>query len=181
MSDAPVIAQQTGSVGHLLLNRPKALNALNLEMVELMHKTLEMWVDDNAVQAVVVSGAGDKSFCAGGDVKSVYYAGLEGGRSAGSLTSDFFRAEYTLNYLIANFPKPYIAYIDGITMGGGVGVAIMGSHRVATERTVFAMPETGIGLFPDVGGSHFMSRAGSLGLLLALTGRPLRGREVVEA
>lgn len=181
MSDPLIITNQVGSIGHILLNRPKALNALNLEMVEMMQQALERWATDSDVTSVVVSGTGDKSFCSGGDVKSVYLAGIQGQTGDGTLTADFFRAEYTLNHFIANYPKPYIAFMDGITMGGGVGIAIRGSHRIATDRTIFAMPETGIGFFPDVGGSYFMSRAGNLGLLLALTGRPLRAREVLDS
>ena len=180
MSTESLIVKQVGSFGHIVLNRPKALNALSFEMVQRMQQTLQNWTTAPGIRAVLISGVGEKAFCAGGDVKSVYHAGQAGAISDGKLTAEFFRAEYTLNHYIANFPKPYIAFMNGITMGGGVGVAIMGSHRIATEQTVFAMPETGIGLFPDVGGSYFMSRAGCLGLLLALTGKPVRGFDVVR-
>lgn len=123
---------------------------------------------------ILVTGAGERAFCAGGDVKSIYWAGNAGDKGRdGTLTADFSRAEYTLNFRIANYPKPYLAYLDGVTMGGGVGISILGSHRIASQHTVFAMPETGIGFFPDVGGSYFLSRQGPIGLLLALTGQSI--------
>ena len=126
-----LIVKTIGPLGHLELNRPKALNALNLEMVSGMHRILTAWCEDESIEAVLVTGAGERAFCAGGDVKSVYFAGMGGELDRrGSLTADFFREEYTLNYLIANYPKPYIAYLDGVTMGGGVGIAISGSHRL---------------------------------------------------
>jgi enoyl-CoA hydratase/carnithine racemase len=143
-------------------------------MVRGIDRTLIDWQHDNDVEAVVITGDGDRAFCAGGDVKSVYLAGKSGevGRD-GTLTADFFREEYALNHRIAGYPKPYISYLDGVPTGGGVGISIMGSHRIASEHMLFAMPETGIGFFPDVGGSYFMSRLGPIGLLLALTGQPI--------
>lgn len=124
---------------------------------------------------VIIKGAGEKSFCAGGDVRAVTEGSLEDGKS-------FFRDEYRLNALIGSFKKPYVAIIDGITMGGGVGLSVHGKYRVATERTMFAMPETAIGLFPDVGGGHFLPRMnGKLGLYLGLTGFRLKGRDVQKA
>ena len=172
MTTDELITKKTGRIGHIELNRPKALNALNWNMVQRMQDALRNWEVDDSVEAVLVTGAGERAFCAGGDVKSIYWAGKAGdvGRD-GTLTADFFRAEYSLNYRIANYPKPYLAYLDGVTMGGGVGISVLGSHRIASEHTVFAMPETGIGFFPDVGGSYFMSRQGPIGLLLALTGQ----------
>ena len=169
-----LIATKIGRLGHIELNRPKALNALTFEMVQRLHEALDLWEVDDSIEAVLVTGVGEKAFCAGGDVKSIYFAGKAGdsGRN-GTLTSDFFRAEYTLNYRIANYRKPYLAYLDGVTMGGGVGISIFGSHRIASEHTVFAMPETGIGFFPDVGGSYFLSRKGPIGMLLGLTGQSI--------
>jgi len=174
MTTDELITNKKGRIGHIELNRPKALNALNWNMVQRMHEALGNWELDDSVEAVLVTGTGERAFCAGGDVKSIYWAGKAGdvGRD-GTLTADFFRAEYTLNYRIANYPKPYLAYLDGVTMGGGVGISVLGSHRIASEHTVFAMPETGIGFFPDVGGSYFMSRQGPIGLLLALTGQSI--------
>lgn len=175
-----VVAVRRGRIGHIVLNRPKALHALNLEMIRSLDRVLRAWKFDDSVEAVVVSGEGDRAFCAGGDVKAVYYAGKAAKDSESTLTEDFFREEYSLNYAIANYGKPYVALIDGITMGGGAGISIHGSHRVATERTKFAMPETGIGLFPDVGGSRFMSSCGPVGVLVALTGQVLGPAATVE-
>lgn len=168
-----IITREVGSAGHIHLNRPKALNALTLEMVRGMAAALTQWASDDSVAAVVVTGEGERAFCAGGDVKAAWRAGKDGALGDGSLTGDFFREEYQLNYQIANYPKPYVSWLDGVTMGGGVGISILGSHRVASEHLKFAMPETAIGLFPDVGGSYFMSRMGPIGTLLALTGKPI--------
>ncbi|MGF1592919.1 MAG: enoyl-CoA hydratase/isomerase family protein [Kiloniellaceae bacterium] len=163
-------------VGFITLNRPRALNALTLEMIRAIAPQLVAWQEDSTVKAVVIRGAGDRAFCAGGDVRAVWEAGRAGDR----LTEVFFREEYRLNRLIHVFAKPYIALIDGITMGGGVGVSVHGSHRVAGDRTLLAMPEVGIGLFPDVGGSYFLPRLpGRLGLFLALTGWRLKAADAV--
>lgn len=168
--------EEKGGTGFITLNRPKALNALTLGMIRAMIPQLEAWRDDKNVKAVVITGAGDRAFCAGGDVRAVY----EAGRNGGSLTKEFFRDEYRLNRMIHVFPKPYVALIDGITMGGGVGLSVHGSHRVATEKTMLAMPETGIGLFPDVGGTYFLPRLpGRIGLFLALTGWRLDAADAV--
>lgn len=165
-----------GGIGHILLNRPKALNALTLVMCQHLLPKLQAWAKDEEIKAVVVRGAGEKAFCAGGDIVRLY----EDGRAGKSYPRDFWRTEYRCNTLIKNFPKPYIALVDGISMGGGVGLSEHGSYVVATERTMFAMPETGIGLFPDVGGSFFLSRLdGAIGMYLALTGRRLKGAECV--
>lgn len=159
--------QQRGGTGFITLDRPKALNALTLEMIRAIMPQLQDWRDDSSIKAVVIVGSGDRAFCAGGDVRAVY----EAGRKGESLTAEFFRDEYRLNRMIHVFSKPYVALIDGITMGGGVGLSVHGSHRVATEKTMLAMPETGIGLFPDVGATYFLPRLpGRLGLFLALTG-----------
>lgn len=168
--DPNILFEQQGSIGMVTLDRPKALNALTLEMIETLHAKLEEWREDAAVQAVIIQGTGPKAFCAGGDVRAVYEAGREGS----DLTQRFFREEYKLNRTIKHFPKPFIALLDGITMGGGMGVSVHGRYRVATEKTVMAMPETAIGFFPDVGGSYFLSRLQEpLGLYLVLTGARL--------
>jgi len=157
----------------VLLNRPKALNAFTLDMYRQLEPMLHRWSDDPAVHAVLIEGAGDRAFCAGGDVRRVYEAG-KGISGDPSFTRVFFAEEYRIILGIHRYPKPYIAIIDGITMGGGAGVSVNGAYRVATEKTSFAMPETGIGLFPDVGGTHFLNRCpGRIGRYLGLTGARL--------
>ncbi|MDJ0951872.1 MAG: enoyl-CoA hydratase/isomerase family protein [Alphaproteobacteria bacterium] len=173
-----------GGIATLLLNRPKALNALTLEQIRTIDPTLAEWETDERVKAVVIKGAGDRAFCSGGDVRVTYEAGLaaKSGHGDGALTRAFFREEYRMNRRIHAFPKPYLALLDGITMGGGVGVSVHGSHRIVTERTLFAMPETGIGLFPDVGGSWFLPRCpGELGTYLGLTGARLKAADALYA
>jgi len=171
MSEQELLAEKVGAIGSITLNRPKALNALNLNMCHLMRPALEEWEKDDAVKAVVVQGAGDRAFCAGGDIRALHDSGKEGTPYA----IDFYGTEYRLNAYIHHYPKPYIALVDGITMGGGVGLSVHGDHRVVTERTLFAMPETGIGLYPDVGGSYFLSRCpGQTGMYLGLTGERLK-------
>lgn len=185
MSDNEVIFETRGPIGVITLTRPKALNSLTLGMIELMTPQLDAWATDDGVKAVVIRGEGEKAFCAGGDVRAVWEAGRQAKETnsfvpgqPGQLPADFFREEYTLNRQIFRFPKPYIALIDGITMGGGVGLSAHGSHRVAGDRTVVAMPETAIGLFPDVGGSHFLSRLpGEMGVFLALTGERVKAAD----
>lgn len=172
MTQAEVLFEVRNGTGFITLNRPAALNALTLNMVRMMNARLEDWEHDPAVRAVVVMGAGGKAFCSGGDVKAVALDGLAAreGRSDGALTRDFFREEYILNYRIHRFPKPYVSLIDGIVMGGGKGISAHGSHRVVSEKTLFAMPETNIGFFPDVGGGYFLPRCpGQTGLYLAMT------------
>lgn len=171
-----VLFETVKDKGIITLNRPKALNALNLSMTQKLLPTLQKWEHDKTL--VLVKGAGGKAFCAGGDVRAVTEAGLRGERYG----NDFFRCEYTVNGTIGTYKVPYIAFIDGIVMGGGVGLSVHGHYRVATERTLFAMPETQIGLFPDVGGSYFLPRlGGKLGLYLALTGVRLKGADVYKA
>jgi enoyl-CoA hydratase/carnithine racemase len=148
--------EREGRLGVITLDRPKALNALTLEMIRALDPMLAQWAHDHAVQAVVIRGAGEKAFCAGGDVRAVYEAGRRG---TDVLTYEFFFEEYRLNRRIHRFTKPYIALIDGIAMGGGLGLSVHGRYRVVTERATVAMPETAIGLFPDVGGSWFLDRA----------------------
>jgi enoyl-CoA hydratase len=182
-----VLVGRTGAAGVLSLNRPRALHALTLPMVRAMTAALLAWRDDPAIAAVIIDHAvaadGDPSlsrgFCAGGDIAMLRASALEDGGAAGRR---FFFEEYRLNHLIMAFPKPVVAFIDGITMGGGVGISAPARFRVATPRTRFAMPETGIGLFPDVGGGWHLSRLkGRLGQYLALTGAALDGAECLWA
>ncbi|XP_056294064.1 3-hydroxyisobutyryl-CoA hydrolase, mitochondrial isoform X1 [Pseudoliparis swirei] len=173
-----VLLERVGSAGVITINRPKALNALNLAMVRQIYPQLKKWDNDNETAIVIIKGAGGKAFCAGGDIIAV----TESGKVGDPLAEDFFREEYILNNAIGECRKPYIALIEGITMGGGVGLSVHGRFRVATEKTLFAMPETAIGLFPDVGGGFFLPRLrGKLGLFLALTGFRLKGRDVQRA
>lgn len=172
-----VIFSVEGNKGIITLNRPKALNALNLAMTKSIYPVLKKWESDK-LGLVIIEGSGEKAFCAGGDIRAITSATDRGSVSQ----AEFFAEEYKLNNLIGNLKIPYIALIDGITMGGGVGLSVHGEFRVATERTVFAMPETGIGLFPDVGGSFFLPRlAGELGTFLALTGHRLKGADCLLA
>lgn len=178
-----ILAETESGLGILTLNRPQALNALNLAMVEAMSARLAAFAADPDIRAVLVLGSGERAFCAGGDVRALYYDGVASGRKIGpdSLGVRFFRAEYRLNRQIARYPKPYVALMDGITMGGGLGISAHGRFRIATERTVAAMPEMAIGLFPDVGATHFLNRApGALGLFLALTGHRVTGGDLLH-
>ena len=178
MSEPEILFERRGCIGVITMNRPKALNALTLEMCQLMGPQLSKWDDDHAIKAVVIEGAGDKGFCAGGDIRALHDSGKEGTPYA----IDFYRTEYQLNAQIFHFRKPYIALMDGITMGGGVGVAVHGDHRIVTERTVFAMPETGIGLYPDVGGTYFLPRCpGQIGMFMGLTGARLKAADCLYA
>eukprot|EP00039_Didymoeca_costata_P024268 m.9824 g.9824 ORF g.9824 m.9824 type:complete len:382 (-) comp4141_c0_seq1:26-1171(-) len=171
----------TESVGHarvMSLNRTKALNALSLEMVRAMKPTIESWSSNDEVSLVLLKGEGGKAFCAGGDVVTL----ARNLKEDGLIAKDFFREEYVVDNLLATLPKTFVALIDGIVMGGGVGISLPANFRVATEKTMFAMPETGIGLFPDVGGSFHLPRLeGKLGLFLGLTGHRLMGADNVHA
>ena len=155
MSDQEAICQRRGAAGHILLNRPQALNALTLGMVRAIAAALDDWARDPAVRCVVVEGAGGKAFCAGGDIRLLYDQGQAGDHAA---QRQFWREEYILNQRIKRYAKPYVALVDGIDMGGGVGVSMHGSHRVAGDKFLFAMPEVGIGFFPDVGATYFLPR-----------------------
>ena len=173
-----VQAQCVNHVGLITLNRPKALNALSLAMVRELTHVLLAWQNDPQVYAVVIRGSNKEgpfgAFCAGGDIRYFHQAALAGDTTL----EDFFTEEYNLNHLIQNYPKPYVALMDGIVMGGGMGISQGAALRVVTERTQMAMPETHIGLFPDVGGGYFLSRCqGAVGEYLALTGQLLRGGE----
>ncbi|WP_150497184.1 enoyl-CoA hydratase/isomerase family protein [Roseibium aquae] len=174
-----ILFEKRGHAGFILLNRPKALNALSHGMVKAMAAQLSLWASDDSIRHVVVSGAGEKAFCAGGDIRAIYEA-RRAGQTEG--LSDFFRDEYRLNAQIKAFPKPYIAVIDGIVMGGGVGVSVHGSHRIGTEHMLFSMPETGIGFFPDVGGTYFLPRLpNAVGTYLAMSAGRMGQADAYEA
>lgn len=167
-SEAPVLLRIDGRAAHIVLNRPKALNALNHAMVLRIDEALTAWEHDPAVETVVLTGAGERGLCAGGDIRAVHDDARDGD---GTASAAFWRDEYRLNARIARYPKPYVAVMDGIVMGGGVGVSAHGSVRIVTERSRVAMPETGIGFVPDVGGTYLLALApGELGTHLALTG-----------
>ncbi|MCB5168847.1 enoyl-CoA hydratase/isomerase family protein [Streptomyces bambusae] len=165
-----VLLRTEGHAAYITLNRPKALNALSHPMVLRIGQALATWADDPTVAVVVIEGAGERGLCAGGDIRAIH----EDARTGGGASADFWRDEYRLNALIARYPKPYVALMDGIVMGGGVGVSAHGSVRIVTERSKVAMPETGIGFVPDVGGTYLLALApGELGTHLALTGTPV--------
>jgi enoyl-CoA hydratase len=169
-----IIAQREGAAGRLRLNRPKALHSLDLAMVRQMTAALQAWITDPELRLVLIDHAEGRGFCAGGDVVTIANA-VEGAEDAARA---FFYEEYRLNHLMYTFPKPGVAFMDGVTMGGGVGISCPCRYRIATERTVFAMPETTIGIFPDVGGGRYLSRLrGRLAQYLALTGARLSGAE----
>ena len=168
----------TGALGRVHLNSPSTFNALTREMCIAFRAKLLEWADDPAIGAVLVSGESERAFCAGGDIRALY----DSHRAGNDTTHMFFWDEYRLDYAVHRFPKPYVALVDGIVMGGGVGISVHGSHRVMTERTMFAMPECGIGLFPDVGGTDFLPRApGELGMYLALTGARMKAADAIHA
>ncbi|MET8978198.1 enoyl-CoA hydratase/isomerase family protein [Streptomyces sp. NPDC004539] len=172
-----VQCRRAGRVGRVVLDRPKALNALNHAMVLRIDEALTEWEDDPAVEAVVVTGAGERGLCAGGDIRAVHDDARDGD---GRASAAFWRDEYRLNARIARYPKPYVAVMDGIVMGGGVGISAHGDVRIVTERSRIAMPETGIGFVPDVGGTHLLAHApGELGTHLALTGAQIGAADAV--
>jgi enoyl-CoA hydratase/carnithine racemase len=173
-----VLSEVRNHIAFVTLNRPAALNALSLEMIRLLRAALTRHAADPGVHAVLLTGAGDKAFCAGGDIRALYHSF----KSSGSLQDEFFAAEYPLDYLLYSYPKPYLVLMDGITLGGGLGLAQASRLRVVGERTRIAMPEVGIGFFPDVGASYFLSRLpGALGIYLGLTGLQIRGDEALYA
>jgi enoyl-CoA hydratase len=179
LADEPdLIVRREGSVGVVRLNRPKAINAVTLEMFREMHKALDQFEADPAVGLVLLEGAGERGLCAGGDIRSLW----ESANVGGDLGRVMWREEYTLNARIAKFPKPYVAFMDGIVMGGGVGLSAHGGHRVVTERTRLAMPEAGLGFFPDVGGTWLLSHApGEIGTYFGLTGQNMNGPDAIYA
>jgi enoyl-CoA hydratase len=175
MSD--ILVRVSGACGRITLNRPEAINALTLKMVTIMHSALMAWADDASIQFVLVDGAGQRGLCAGGDIRAMYAAVISGNHN---VAADFFRHEYRLNYLISQYPKPYVALMDGIVMGGGIGISSHGSHRIVTERSQLAMPETAIGFLPDVGGTHLLGTAPEeLGTYLALTGSRIGAADAI--
>ena len=172
-----LIFRTEGRVGRISLNRPAAIHALNLDMCEGMIGALQGWASQKAVEAIIIDHSEGRGFCAGGDIRMLAESGAKDGKAARA----FFRTEYQLNHLLFEYAKPVVAFMDGITMGGGVGISQPAKFRVATENTRFAMPETGIGLFPDVGGGWYLSRIGGrVGQFLALTGARLDGAECLE-
>jgi enoyl-CoA hydratase len=173
-----LIAQREGAVGVIRLNRPKAINAVTLEMFREVDKALDAFETDPAIGLILLEGAGERGLCAGGDIRALY----ESSRVRGDLGKILWREEYILNARIAKFPKPYVAFMDGIVMGGGVGLAAHGSHRIVTDRTKLAMPEVGLGFFPDVGGTWLLSRSpGEIGTYFGLTGQTMNGPDAVYA
>lgn len=173
-----VLFEKKGPVAYVTINRPERLNACDFETYGRLSQIWREFANDSALRVAIFTGAGDRAFCAGGDIRSLY----ESGQTGTSYALDFYRDEYILNATIKHYPKPYIALIHGIVMGGGVGVSVHGAARVASETTTFAMPETGIGLFPDVGGSFFLPRCpGELGMYLALTGARLKTADCLYA
>lgn len=171
-----ILVTVENGVGHVTLNRPKAINSLTHDMAERLASALREWEHDDGVHAVLVTGAGERGLCAGGDVVAIYHDAQVGGAK----TRAFWHDEYRMNAQIADYPKPYVAVMDGIVMGGGVGVSAHGSHRVVTETTKLGMPEVGIGFIPDVGGTYLLANApGLLGTYAALTGAPFTGADAI--
>jgi enoyl-CoA hydratase len=170
-----ILFEHKGQLGLITMNRPQALNALTHEMSLALDRQLKAWTTDPKIEAVAIIGAGDRAFCACGDIRALYQSGPKG-----KLTQEFYWNEYRMNRRIFRFPKPYVALMDGITMGGGVGVSAPGRFRVVTEKTLLAMPETGIGLFPDVGASYYLSHMpGQLGVYLGLTGNRIQAADIL--
>ena len=173
-----LIARREGAVGVIRLNRPKTINAVTLEMFRDIDKALGQFESDPAIGLILLEGAGDRGLCAGGDIRALY----ESSKVRGDLGKILWREEYILNARIAKFPKPYVAFMDGIVMGGGVGLSAHGSHRVVTERTKLAMPEVGLGFFPDVGGTWLLSRSPrEIGTYFGLTGQTMNGPDAIYA
>lgn len=178
MNEAPVLAEVRNRIGHLTLNRPEGLNALNLEMVRLLHRQLQAWADDPDILAVVLRARGAKAFCAGGDIRALYDSYQRGS----TLHEQFFVEEYALDQYIHAYRKPILALMDGFVLGGGMGLVQGAALRVVTERTKMGMPETAIGYFPDVGASHFLSRLpGELGTYMGITGVQIRAADALYA
>ncbi|OBJ67906.1 enoyl-CoA hydratase/isomerase family protein [Mycobacterium sp. 1274756.6] len=174
--DNGILTRVDNGVGFLTLNRPKAINSLNQAMVDAMTEVLGEWGRDDAIRAVVLDGAGERGLCAGGDVVAIYHSA----KADGAAARKFWHDEYLLNAAIGRFPKPYVSLMDGIVMGGGVGVGAHANTRVVTDTSKVAMPEVGIGFIPDVGGTFLLSRApGGLGLYAALTGAPFSGPDAI--
>src|SRR4051812_18932683 len=178
VTEPDLIARREGAAGVIRLNRPKAINAVTLEMFREVDRALDAFEADPAVGLILLEGAGERGLCAGGDIRALY----ESSNERGDLGKILWREEYILNARIAKFPKPYVAFMDGIVMGGGVGLSAHASHRVVTDRTKLAMPEVGLGFFPDVGGTWLLSQApGEIGTYFGLTGQTMNGPDAVYA
>jgi enoyl-CoA hydratase/carnithine racemase len=176
--ETDLIARREGSVGVIRLNRPKAINAVTLEMFRDIDRALDQFEADPAVGLILLEGAGERGLCAGGDIRALY----DSSQVKGDLGKILWREEYILNARIAKFAKPYVAFMDGIVMGGGVGLSAHGRHRVVTEKTRLAMPEVGLGFFPDVGGTWLLSRSpGEIGTYFGLTGQTMNGPDAIYA
>jgi enoyl-CoA hydratase len=178
VAEGDLIARKEGSAGIIRLNRPKAINAVTLEMFHDIDKALDVFEADPAVAVILLEGAGERGLCAGGDIRALW----ESSKVKGDLGKILWRDEYILNARIKEFPKPYVAFMDGIVMGGGVGLSAHASHRVVTDKTKLAMPEVGLGFFPDVGGTWLLSHApGEIGTYFGLTGQTMNGPDAVHA
>src|SRR5215471_10585167 len=177
-AEPDLIVRREGTAGIIRLNRPKAINAMTLEMSEGIDRALDQFETDPTVALVVLEGAGERGLCAGGDIRGLW----ESSKVGGDLGKVFWRQEYVMNARIAKFPKPYVAFMDGLVMGGGVGLSAHSSHRVVTERTKLAMPEVGLGFFPDVGGTWLLSHSpGEIGTYFGLTGQTMNGPDAIYA
>ncbi|MQY31819.1 enoyl-CoA hydratase/isomerase family protein [Nocardia aurantia] len=182
MSEPEVLLDKRDGLGLVTLNRPKAINALNHPMTQAILAALREWARDDEVRAVVVTGAGERGLCAGGDIVGIYHDAKDGAGGADSPSGRFWRDEYILNAYIARYPKPYVVVMDGIVMGGGVGLSGHGSHRIVTERSKIGMPETGIGFVPDVGGTYLLAHTpGEIGTHVALTTSPMTAGDAIAA
>jgi enoyl-CoA hydratase len=176
--DGDLIVRREGAAGVIRLNRPKAINAMTLEMSEGIDAALDRFESDPEVAVIILEGAGERGLCAGGDIRGLW----ESSRDGGDLGARFWRQEYVMNARIAKYPKPYVAFMDGLVMGGGVGLSGHASHRVVTDRTRLAMPEVGLGFFPDVGGTWLLSRSpGEIGAYFGLTGQTMNGPDAIHA
>ncbi|MHA6798836.1 enoyl-CoA hydratase/isomerase family protein [Bounagaea algeriensis] len=179
MSEPEIVLAEQGGLGRITLNRPKAINSLTLTMVREIDAALRQWQSTDHIRRVLIEGAGEKGLCAGGDVRAIHDAARDGDYST---AATFWAEEYRMNALIGNYPKPIIGFMDGICMGGGVGITAHGSHRVVTERSKVGMPEVGIGFVPDVGGTYLLARTpGHLGEHFGLTGVPFSGADAIHA
>jgi enoyl-CoA hydratase/carnithine racemase len=178
VTEPDLIVRREGGAGIIRLNRPKTINAMTLEMSEGIDRALDQFEADPAVALVLLEGAGERGLCAGGDIRGLY----ESSKAGGDLGARFWRQEYVMNARIGKYPKPYVAFMDGLVMGGGVGLSAHSAHRVVTERTKLAMPEVGLGFFPDVGGTYLLSRSpGEIGTYFGLTGTTMNGPDAIYA
>ena len=177
-TEGDLIVRREGAAGIIRLNRPKAINAMTYEMSQGIDTALDRFESDPAVAVVILEGAGERGLCAGGDIRGLY----ESSKAGGDLGKVFWRQEYVMNARIAKYPKPYIAFMDGLVMGGGVGLSAHARHRVVTEKTKLAMPEVGLGFFPDVGGTWLLPRSpGEIGTFFGLSGQTMNGPDAVFA